>query len=56
MLEKVLEKRIRWWEPALAERQLKAGEDIIEPLFFRIHIESVSGLRASNESNQSKVA
>lgn len=46
---KVLEKRIRWWEPALAERQLKSEQDIIDPLFFRIHIETMTGLRASDE-------
>jgi nitroimidazol reductase NimA-like FMN-containing flavoprotein (pyridoxamine 5'-phosphate oxidase superfamily) len=44
---KLLEKRVRWWEPALAERQLKSVQDIIEPLFFRIHIDSVSGFRAA---------
>lgn len=53
---KVLEKRIRWWEPALAERQLKSGQDIIDPLFFRIHILSVTGLRASAGAGESRVA
>ena len=42
----LLARRIRWWRTALAERQLKSGDELIEPLLFRIHIESLSGLRA----------
>jgi len=53
---KLLEKRLRWWEPALAERQLKSGQDIIDPLFFRIHVESMTGLRASGEAKPSAAA
>ena len=45
---KLLEKRHRWWQTSLAERQLKSEKDIIDPLFFRIKVESMSGLRASD--------
>src|SRR5215469_709313 len=43
----LLGKRYHWWLNALAEREMKQGESAIEPLFFRIHIESMSGLRAT---------
>ena len=43
---KLLEKRLHWWENAMAERQLKAADNLIAPLFFRIHVESMTGLRA----------
>jgi uncharacterized protein len=46
---KLLEKRHRWWLNAMAERQLKSTSDLIEPLFFRIHIESMTGIRASGD-------
>ena len=44
---KLLEKRHRWWQAAMAERQMTAGDHLIAPLLFRVHIESVSGLRAT---------
>jgi len=43
---KLLEKRHRWWQVPMAERQLRSGDDLIAPLFFRIHIDSMTGLRA----------
>jgi len=47
---KLLEKRHRWWQAAMAERQLKTGADLVTPLFFRIHIDSMTGLRALPET------
>lgn len=47
---KVLGKRYRWWQNALGERQLKLEGESISPLFFRIHIDSMTGLRAIGES------
>ena len=44
----LLEKRSLWWLNALGERQLRLGNHAIAPLFFRIHIDSLSGLRASS--------
>jgi nitroimidazol reductase NimA-like FMN-containing flavoprotein (pyridoxamine 5'-phosphate oxidase superfamily) len=41
----VLEKRHRWWLNALAERRIQLRDQMIEPVFFRIQIESVTGLR-----------
>jgi len=42
----LLEQRHRWWLNAMAERLMKSGDPLIEPLFFRIHIDSMTGLCA----------
>jgi nitroimidazol reductase NimA-like FMN-containing flavoprotein (pyridoxamine 5'-phosphate oxidase superfamily) len=47
--QKLLQARNRWWLDALAERRMTLGDSSIEPLFFRIHIHSMSGLRALEE-------
>src|SRR6266540_691434 len=41
---KLLARHNRWWQNPLAERQ-ETGEDLIAPLFFRIHTDSITGLR-----------
>lgn len=51
----LLARRYRWWLSALAERQLKLGSESISPLFFRIHIDSMTGLRAEGESVESGI-
>ena len=50
---RLLEKRHRWWQNALGERQLRLGDHAIAPLFFRIHVDSVTGLRAIGGSAES---
>jgi uncharacterized protein len=45
----LLAKQYQWWLNALGERQLRVGDKAIEPLFFRIRIHSISGLRATDE-------
>jgi nitroimidazol reductase NimA-like FMN-containing flavoprotein (pyridoxamine 5'-phosphate oxidase superfamily) len=45
---KLLEKRSLWWENALGERQLKSNSELIATTFFRIHADSISGLRSTN--------
>lgn len=42
----LLAKRYHWWLNALGERQMKAGDGAVEPILFRIHTQSISGLRA----------
>jgi nitroimidazol reductase NimA-like FMN-containing flavoprotein (pyridoxamine 5'-phosphate oxidase superfamily) len=42
----LLEQRHRWWLNAMAERLMKSSDPLIEPLFFRIHIDSMTGLCA----------
>jgi len=44
----LLAKRNHWWLNALGERRMKVGDISIEPLFFRIRIQSISGLRATD--------
>ena len=43
----LLGKRELWWQNALGERQLRLGDHAIAPLFFRIHVDSITGLRAT---------
>jgi uncharacterized protein len=46
----LLAKRSEWWLQALAERRTKVQDDQVAPVFFRIHVDSVSGLRASGDN------
>jgi len=46
---KLLDRPYRWWLNALAERQLQSGQELIPPLFFRVRIESLSGLESVSE-------
>jgi nitroimidazol reductase NimA-like FMN-containing flavoprotein (pyridoxamine 5'-phosphate oxidase superfamily) len=46
---KLLKQRPKWWQTALAERELKSEDELIEPIFFRIQVDSVTGLRSSGE-------
>jgi|ERR1700674_4169847 uncharacterized protein len=39
-----------WWRTPLAERREQTGDLSIEPVFFRIDIASMSGLRATPEA------
>ena len=48
----LLAKRYHWWLNALGERQMKVGDKSIEPLFFRIRIQSMSGLHATDEKER----
>ena len=50
---RLLGKRYRWWQNALGERQLRLGDELINPLFFRIRIDSMTGLRVVDESAES---
>jgi nitroimidazol reductase NimA-like FMN-containing flavoprotein (pyridoxamine 5'-phosphate oxidase superfamily) len=43
--KKLLEKRHQWWQTAFAERQAKSEKQLVDPIFFRVEITSVSGLR-----------
>src|SRR5271166_466506 len=48
----LLAKRSQWWLNALGQRQMRVGDQPIAPLFFRIRIESMSGLRATDEKKR----
>ncbi len=46
---KLLQQKHQWWLNALAERRREVEDLAVEPLFFRIHVESMSGLRSAQE-------
>lgn len=48
---KLLAQRPQWWLNALAERRMEETDLAIKPLFFRILIDSVTGLRGVAESD-----
>jgi nitroimidazol reductase NimA-like FMN-containing flavoprotein (pyridoxamine 5'-phosphate oxidase superfamily) len=50
---KLFGKRHQWGQNALGERQLRLGDDLIPPLYFRICVDSMTGLRAVGESAES---
>jgi len=45
----LLQKRHHWWLNALAERRIQMRDQEIKPIFFRIQIQSLSGLRGLAE-------
>ena len=52
----LLGKRFQWWLNALAERRTKLNDNLIAPLFFRIHIDSLTGLCAPAEHEKADAA
>ena len=48
----LLAEHSHWWLNALGERQMRVGDKLVEPLFFRIRIHSMSGLRATDEKEK----
>jgi hypothetical protein len=46
----LLGSRNQWGQNAFAERRLKSDSDLIPPLYFRIQIDSVTGLRATDDA------
>jgi uncharacterized protein len=48
---RLLEKRSRWWLNALAGRRPQLPDEKITPVFFRIQIGSVTGLRGASEGS-----
>src|SRR6202158_6534134 len=48
----LLAKQYHWWLNSLSERQMRVGERLIEPLFFRIRIRTMSGLCATEEKQR----
>ena len=46
---KLLQKRHHWWLNAMAERRIRMRDEEITPLFFRIRVGSVTGLRGAGE-------
>jgi hypothetical protein len=48
---KLLQQRHHWWMNAMAERRIRLRDEEIKPLFFRIRVSSVTGLRASSDGD-----
>jgi nitroimidazol reductase NimA-like FMN-containing flavoprotein (pyridoxamine 5'-phosphate oxidase superfamily) len=46
---KLLETRHHWWLNAMAERRIQRSDQQIGPMFFRICVGSITGLRATSE-------
>ena len=44
---KLLQQRHHWWLNAMAERRIRLRDEEIKPLFFRIRVSSVTGLRGT---------
>lgn len=45
----LLEKQQRWWLNPLAERRSRVSDLSIDPLFFRIRVDSITGLQATDD-------
>jgi nitroimidazol reductase NimA-like FMN-containing flavoprotein (pyridoxamine 5'-phosphate oxidase superfamily) len=42
----LLENRALWWQTAQASRQVHARHELSSPIFYRIHIDTITGHRA----------
>lgn len=47
----LLQQRHQWWLNPMAERRIRLRDEEIKPLFFRIRISSVTGLRGAAEND-----
>ena len=43
----LLQQRPQWWEPGYAKTILGGTERLLEPVYFRIHIDEISGHQAT---------
>ncbi len=46
---RLMEKRQLWWLNAMAERRIQMRDQDITPVFFRIRVNSMTGLRGTSE-------
>lgn len=53
--QSLLEKRAMWWQTAYAESNVRAKSEPSPPVFYCVHIEEISGLRASPEGSPVRV-
>lgn len=49
--QEVLKKRAMWWEPAYLPTEQYDVAHSVTPIFYRIHIESITGRRATKSRN-----
>jgi hypothetical protein len=48
---KLLQERHRWWLNPMAERRIRLRDEEIKPMFFRIRVSSVTGLRGMSQGD-----
>ena len=48
---KLLQQRHHWWLNAMAERRIRLRDEEIKPLFFRIHVSSLTGIRGRADAD-----
>ena len=48
----VLLKRAAWWEPAYISQQHRDQPHSLTPIFYRIHIDKITGHRATSEDSE----
>lgn len=53
--QSLLEKRAMWWQTAYVESNVRGQSDPSSPVFYCVHIEEISGLRASAEGSPVRV-
>lgn len=51
----LLQQRVMWWEPAYISQQHRDQPHSLTPIFFRIHIEKITGHRATSEKSDTNV-
>jgi len=51
----LLERRALWWQTAYAAGQVRGGSHSADALFYRIHIDQITGRRATPDSVESAV-
>ena len=51
----LLERRAMWWQTAYAESHVRDQSEPSSPVFYCVHIEEMSGLRASPEGSPVRV-
>lgn len=49
---KLLQRRVMWWEPAYISPQHRDQPHSVTPVFFRIHIQKMTGHRATTEETR----
>lgn len=47
-----LQKRVMWWEPAYISQEHRDQPHSLTPIFFRINIEQMTGLRANSDDEE----
>jgi len=52
----LLQKRAMWWEPAYISQQHRDQRHSLTPIFYRIHIEQMTGHRATTEADKAATA